>query len=91
MPAAVGPINGNRLPFSPEWTLAFGGDYRFDLGDYALPGPDSRFTLAVYGETLTDLPDYTFGQHAVPAQGMAYNCIGRPRAFGLTAVSPSDT
>lgn len=27
VPAAVGPINGNRLPFSPEWTVSLAAQY----------------------------------------------------------------
>jgi iron complex outermembrane receptor protein len=27
VPAAVGPINGNRLPFSPEWTVSLAAEY----------------------------------------------------------------
>lgn len=27
VPAAVGPINGNRLPFSPEWTVSVAAQY----------------------------------------------------------------
>ncbi len=32
VPVLVGPINGNRLPFSPEWTLALGAEYAIPLG-----------------------------------------------------------
>jgi iron complex outermembrane receptor protein len=32
VPAAVGPINGNRLPFSPEWTVALGASYDIRAG-----------------------------------------------------------
>jgi len=32
VPASVGPINGNRLPFSPEWTVALGLDYAVPVG-----------------------------------------------------------
>ncbi len=32
VPSTVGDNNGNVLPFSPEWTLAFAADYRFALG-----------------------------------------------------------
>ncbi len=121
VPAGVGPINGNRLPFSPEWTVALGGEYRIDLGSFALTprvdwrfqsrtfftafnlpleqqdpygllaaritltDADDRFSLAVYGENLTDAKYFTFGQNALQAQGVAYNYIGRPREFGVTA------
>jgi iron complex outermembrane receptor protein len=47
--------------------------------------PDSRFSLAAYGENLTDERYYTFGQNALGAQGVAYNYLGRPREFGVTA------
>jgi len=43
--AAVGPINGNRLPFSPEWTVAVGVDYTVELSDAFVltPRVDYRF------------------------------------------------
>lgn len=120
VPASVGPINGNRLPFNPEWTVAVSGEYAFDTGfgsltprlDYRfqsrtfftafnLPFEQQapygllaarltfvdkrdRFSLAVYGDNLTDERYYTFGQNALQAQGVAYNYIGRPREFGVT-------
>lgn len=120
VPAAVGPINGNRLPFSPEVTLALGAqhdfrssagtfsprvDYRFQsrtfFTAFNLPleqqapygllsarltflEAKERFSLAVYGENLTDERYFTFGQNALAAQGVAYNYIGRPREFGVT-------
>ncbi|MGB3753275.1 MAG: TonB-dependent receptor [Parerythrobacter sp.] len=31
VPATVGPINGNRLPFSPEWTVSVAAEYAIDL------------------------------------------------------------
>lgn len=31
VPVEVGPINGNRLPFSPEWTVALGAAYEIAL------------------------------------------------------------
>lgn len=43
-----------------------------------------RFSLAVYGDNLTDEEYFTFGQNALQAQGVAYNYIGRPREFGVT-------
>lgn len=122
VPAAVGPINGNRLPFSPEWTVAVGADYAIPVAnrvkltpriDYryqsrtffspfnlpfeqqapygllsarlTLATVDDRFSLAVYGENLTDEQYFTFGQNALAAQGVAYSYIGRPREFGVTA------
>jgi iron complex outermembrane receptor protein len=122
VPAAVGPINGNRLPFSPEFTLVLGGQYDWDLGeggtlspriDYRLQSEVNftafnlpletqgsygllaarltwrdardRFSLAVYGENLTNEQYYTFGQDALAAQGVAYSYIGRPREFGVRA------
>ncbi len=122
VPASVGPINGNKLPFSPEWTLSLGAEYKIDLGGsgsitprvdyryqartyftafnlpfeqqegYGLLGarityadPSDRYTLSVYGQNLTDKKYYTFGQNALAAQGVAYNYIGRPREYGVTA------
>jgi len=122
VPASVGPINGNRLPFSPEWTLSLGADYKIALGNigsitprvdyryqartfftafnlpfeqqapYGILGARvtfadraDRFSLAVYGLNLTDARYYTFGQNALAAQGVAYNYLGRPREFGVTA------
>lgn len=43
-----------------------------------------RFSLAVFGDNLTDAKYYTFGQDALGAQGVAYSYIGRPREFGVT-------
>uniref|UniRef100_UPI003A8ADBF6 TonB-dependent receptor n=2 Tax=Sphingomonas sp. GlSt437 TaxID=3389970 RepID=UPI003A8ADBF6 len=122
VPLSVGPINGNKLPFSPEWTLALGADYKVDLGSYGklTPHVDYRyqsrtyytafnlpleqqapygllgaritfadhsdhFTLAVYAQNLTDEKYYTFGQNALATQGVAYEYLGRPREFGVTA------
>jgi iron complex outermembrane receptor protein len=122
VPASVGPINGNKLPFNPEWNIVVGGEYAIPLGragtltprvDYALQSEvhftafnlpletqrsygllsarlgwrDSaeRFSLAVYGENLTDEQYYTFGQDALAAQGVAYTYLGRPREFGIRA------
>ncbi len=44
-----------------------------------------RYSLAVYADNLTDEKYYTFGQNALGAQGVAYNYLGRPREFGVTA------
>lgn len=122
VPAAVGPINGNRLPFSPEWTLALGADYAIPVGtnvkvtpriDYrfqsrtyfsafnlpleqqapygllsarlTVASVDDKYSLAVYGDNLTDKNYYTFGQNALAAQGVAYGYLGRPREYGVTA------
>jgi iron complex outermembrane receptor protein len=30
VPAAVGPINGNRLPFNPEWTVSLAAEYAIE-------------------------------------------------------------
>jgi iron complex outermembrane receptor protein len=128
VPAAVGPINGNALPFSPRWTVYLGGEYRFDLGGlsvtprvdwryqsrtfftafnnrygppddglqeqqagYGLLGArvtladaSERFTLALFGQNLTDEEYYTFGQNALGVQGVSYNYLGRPREWGIT-------
>jgi iron complex outermembrane recepter protein len=122
VPASVGPINGNKLPFSPEWTLAIGAEYKIDAGsagsftprlDYryqattyftAFNGPldlqngygllgarltwkdaADHYSISVYGQNLTDKNYYTFGQNALAAQGVAYNYLGRPREYGITA------
>ncbi len=45
---------------------------------------DDRYSIAVYGDNLTDRKYYTFGQNALGAQGVAYNYLGRPREFGVT-------
>ncbi|MGL6044678.1 MAG: TonB-dependent receptor, partial [Sandaracinobacteroides sp.] len=120
VPAGVGPINGNRLPFSPEFTVSISGEYAIDSSvgtftprvDYRFQSrtfftafnlpleqqapygllaarltfvdTSERFTLAVYGDNLTDEEFFTFGQNALQAQGVAYNYIGRPREFGVT-------
>ena len=44
-----------------------------------------RYSLAVYADNLTDEQYYTFGQNALGAQGVAYNFLGRPREFGVSA------
>ena len=117
-----GNINGNRLPFAPEYTAAVGVEYAIPLArlgklvprvDYrfqsrtfftALNLPleqqapygllsarltytdeAKRYSLAVYGDNLTDERYYTFGQNALGAQGVAYNYLGRPREYGVTA------
>jgi iron complex outermembrane receptor protein len=122
VPAAVGPINGNSLAFSPRYTAALGAEYGFDLaglgritpradyryqsrtyfspfnlpleqqGAYGLlsarvtfSDPSDRFSIAVYGDNLTQEEYYTFGQNALGAQGVAYTYLGRPREFGITA------
>jgi iron complex outermembrane receptor protein len=122
VPAAVGPINGNQLPFNPEWNVIVGGEYRIVLGgagtltprvDYRLQSEvhftafnlpletqrsygllsarltwadaSERFSVAVFGENLTDEHYYTFGQDALGAQGVAYTYLGRPREFGVRA------
>jgi iron complex outermembrane recepter protein len=120
VPVNVGPINGNRLPFSPEFTVAVGGEYAIDSSvgtftprvDYRFQSrtfftafnlpleqqapygllaarltfvdKSERFSLAVYGDNLTDSKYFTFGQNALQAQGVAYNYIGRPQEFGVT-------
>ena len=122
VPAAVGPINGNRLPFSPEWTIATGLEYEIAAGSFTItprvdyryqsavffspfnlalekqPGygllsarltlasaDKGRYSLAVYGDNLTQERYFTFGQDALGAQGVAYSYLGRPREFGVTA------
>ena len=130
VPANVGPINGNKLPFAPEVTISAGieygmvagpvkitprVDYRYKsrtyftafnnnfgpgtddgLGEQQKPlgllqarltiaDKDDRYSLAVYGDNLTDEKYYTFGQNALGAQGVSYSYLGRPREFGVTA------
>jgi iron complex outermembrane recepter protein len=121
VPVAVGPINGNRLPFSPEWTVSVGAEYAipfaggkltprvdyrlqsevyftaFNLplenqGDYGLlnarlswTDADERFNIAAYAQNLTNTKYYTFGQNALVSQGVAYNYLGRPREYGISA------
>jgi iron complex outermembrane receptor protein len=121
VPVLVGPINGNRLPFSPEWTLSAAAQYDIDLGDSTLtPRLDFRyqsdvfftafnlpfeeqdgygllngrvtwtdaseqFTLAAFALNLFDVEYFTFGQNALASQGVAYNYLGRPREFGVSA------
>ena len=122
VPVSVGPINGNKLPFSPEWTLGVGAEYKIETGDagsftprldyryqaktyftafnapfeqqkgYGLLGARltwrdaaDHYSIAVFGQNLTDEHYYTFGQNALAAQGVAYNYLGRPREFGVTA------
>ena len=129
VPVAVGPINGNKLPFSPEVTFNVGAEYGFEIeGFKATPrvdykyqsrtyftafndnfGPGTndgigeqqgplgllsaritfsdardRYSIAAFGENLTDRHYYTFGQNALGAQGVSYNYLGRPREFGVT-------
>ncbi len=50
VPASVGPINGNRLPFSPEWTLALGAQYRIAVaGDWSVtPRVDFRYQARTF-------------------------------------------
>lgn len=47
--AAVGPINGNKLPFSPKWTLALGAQYEIAVGDWGLtPRIDYRYQARTF-------------------------------------------
>ena len=121
VPALVGPINGNRLPFSPEFTVSLAAQYDIPLAggmltprvDYRLQSDvfftafnlpleeqdgygilnarlsftdaTDRFTLAAFVLNLADVEYYTFGQNALFSQGVAYNYLGRPREFGVTA------
>ena len=49
VPIAVGPINGNRLPFSPEWTVSIGAQYDIDVGGGTLtPRVDYRLQSEVF-------------------------------------------
>jgi iron complex outermembrane receptor protein len=121
VPLTVGPIDGNALPFSPEWTVSVGAQYEADLGslgtltpriDYRyqtevfftafnLPlenqdayellsarltwrAPNERFSIAVFGENITDEEYFTFGQNALLTQGVAYAYLGRPAEYGVT-------
>lgn len=65
VPVTVGPINGNRLPFSPEWTVATGLQYAIPLGDGGAtltPRVDYRFQSEVFFSPfnlpLEDQEDY---------------------------------
>jgi iron complex outermembrane recepter protein len=49
VPALVGPINGNRLPFSPEWTVSLGAEYAIPLASGTLtPRVDYRMQSDVF-------------------------------------------
>lgn len=49
VPAAVGPINGNRLPFSPEWTVSLGAQYDITFAGGTLsPRVDYRLQSEVF-------------------------------------------
>lgn len=121
VPVTVGPINGNRLPFSPEWTVSAAVQYDIDLGGSTLtPRVDFRYqsdvfftafnlpfeeqdgyglfngritwtdaseqiTLSAFALNLFDVEYFTFGQNALMSQGVAYNYLGRPREFGVSA------
>jgi len=121
VPVAVGPINGNRLPFSPEWTVSAAVQYDIDIGNstltprvdfryqsdvfftaFNLPfeeqdgygllngritwtDPSEQITLSAFGLNLFDVEYFTFGQNALTSQGVAYNYLGRPREFGVSA------
>ncbi|MGB3469337.1 MAG: TonB-dependent receptor [Erythrobacter sp.] len=121
VPVAVGPINGNRLPFNPEWTVSAAVQYDIDIGNstltprvdfryqsdvfftaFNLPfeeqdgygllngritwtDPSDQLTLSAFGLNLFDVEYFTFGQNALMSQGVAYNYLGRPREFGVSA------
>jgi iron complex outermembrane receptor protein len=121
VPVTVGPINGNRLPFSPEWTVSAAAQYDIDFAGgtltprvdfryqsdvfftaFNLPfeeqdgygllngritwtDPTEQFTLSAFGLNLFDVEYFTFGQNALTSQGVAYNYLGRPREFGVSA------
>jgi iron complex outermembrane receptor protein len=44
-----------------------------------------QFTLAAFALNLFDVEYFTFGQNALASQGVAYNYLGRPREFGVSA------
>ena len=60
------------------------GGYGLLSARLTLAEAHDRYSLAVFGENLTDKQYYTFGQNALGAQGVAYNYLGRPREFGVT-------
>jgi iron complex outermembrane recepter protein len=65
VPALVGPINGNRLPFSPEWTLSLGAEYAIDLGGGKLtPRVDYRLQSDVFF-TAFNLPLEEQGDYGI--------------------------
>lgn len=61
------------------------GGYGLLSARLTLAEASDRYSVAVYGENLTDKEYYTFGQNALGAQGVAYNYLGRPREYGVTA------
>lgn len=61
------------------------GGYGLLSARLTLADAGDRYSIAVYGENLTDKEYYTFGQNALGAQGVAYNYLGRPREYGVTA------
>ncbi len=61
------------------------GGYGLLSARLTLAAADDRYSIAVYGDNLADEEYYTFGQNALGAQGVAYNYLGRPREFGVTA------
>lgn len=65
VPATVGPINGNRLPFSPEWTVSAGVEYAIDLGGGTLtPRVDYRLQSDVFF-TAFNLPFEEQGDYGI--------------------------
>jgi iron complex outermembrane receptor protein len=75
----------SRTFFSP-FNLPFEEQGKYALLSARLTYVDEgdRFSVAVFGDNLTNKRFYTFGQNALGAQGVAYNYIGRPREYGVT-------
>ena len=67
-----------NLPFEQQ------GKYALLSARVTYTDADGRFSLAVFGDNLSDKEYYTFGQNALGAQGVAYNYLGRPREYGVT-------
>jgi iron complex outermembrane receptor protein len=77
VPALVGPINGNKLPFAPEFTIAVGAEYGIPLGGWKLtPRVDYRYQSRTYFTafnnrfqipgTTTFAPDDGIGEQQAP-------------------------
>ncbi len=64
VPVAVGPINGNSLPFSPRLTMFLGAEYAINLGDTGKVTPrigyryQSRTYFTAFNDVFSDQKGY---------------------------------
>lgn len=91
VPATVGPINGNRLPFSPEWTVSAGVEYAIDLGGGTLtPRVDYRLQSDVFF-TAFNLPFEEQGDYGILNARLSWTDAGERFNVAVYGQNLSDT